>query len=1107
MRACIHRVLSGLGGAVVGTLVLASPLVSLDAEAQESKRVGIVFSQPSSLWFYDEFVYSQLFAAMQHQAIMAGVPFDILSEDDLTSVSNLQRYDALVFPQMGFVTRSKQAAILDALSQASANYGVGLIAAGDFMVYDETGAALPGDPYAAMRLLLGVEPVGGVWGPPTTLIAADTSHPAMASYSAGEEMMSYSALWFGTFTGTTSGSSTLVTAVANGQSYPGVIATQTGGRNVLFANDQMMGDTDVVWPCIQWVVYGSQAPVALKMGRNVSIFSARTDMDQSMYPEELATVEVPLYDMIARFKADYDFVGSFFINIGNRPNQGEYTDWSVSGPLYKKYMALGNEIGTHSWTHPDNTIDLTATQLDFEFRQSAAQIGQQLGIQVLGTAIPGNPEDLRVDQTIAPYFQYISGRSGQVGWGAPGANGWLRPDLKAVYLSMSMSPDWTLVGWLKYTPAQAVQIWHDEYLTRLRHGSQPLVHFLWHDYAAAGFEGFVSSMYTDIFSWLYGQGTEFVTVADAQQRIRTFAAADLLVSDANPLLVRVEASDVGRFSLKMGPGRTISSVDGWYAYDEDQVFLAQGGGEFVVHYNVTPADVTHVTSLPMRAKLQSVAGNGRDLTFQLEGEGIVKAYVPSAIRTGIQVAGADSVTMVGGSLEMRLGTMGVHTVTITAPASTCTDADHDGFYREGGTCGVADCDDTNPNVNPSVPEVCNDGIDNNCNGAVDAADPACAVVDQPPVAVGGSVQTLEDTSVPVPLEATDPDGDALSWTILQAPAHGTLTGTAPYLVYEPAANYNGTDSFTFYASDGLLSSNIATMSITVTAVNDAPVFSVSPVVASDATANTPYTGTVAGSAVDPDGTTPTYSIVSGPTWLTMAPAGTITGTPSAADVGVNSWQIQASDGIAPPVPGTLTVTVRAALALPPVDASFVSIAAEDGWLRESTETSGVGGAATSTGTGSQGLRVGDNALDQQIKSIVSFDTSPIPDTAVVLSATLRLTRGAITGTNPLQTHGTCLLEIKKGGFGTGTALAASDLQAAADAVAGTIAGALAFNTTYDFQLSKDALAYVNLTGRTQLRMAFTLDDDDDQVADLLGFYAADTAKAARRPVLMVRYQP
>src|SRR5262249_54858739 len=85
-----------------------------------------------------------------------------------------------------------------------------------------------------------------------------------------------------------------------------------------------------------------------------------------------------------------------------------------------------------------------------------------------------------------------------------------------------------------------------------------------------------------------------------------------------------------------------------------------------------------------------------------------------------------------------------------------------------------------------------------------------------------SVVTPEDTPTPIALLATDVDGDALLYTVVVGPAHGTLSGTAPTLVYTPAANYNGPDSFVFKATDGSAESNLAAVAITVTPVNDPP---------------------------------------------------------------------------------------------------------------------------------------------------------------------------------------------------------------------------------------------------------------------------------------------
>ena len=52
----------------------------------------------------------------------------------------------------------------------------------------------------------------------------------------------------------------------------------------------------------------------------------------------------------------------------------------------------------------------------------------------------------------------------------------------------------------------------------------------------------------------------------------------------------------------------------------------------------------------------------------------------------------------------------------------CTDQDNDTYYADGGTCGPMDCNDNDATINPGAEESCSDGIDNNCNGLIDTAD-------------------------------------------------------------------------------------------------------------------------------------------------------------------------------------------------------------------------------------------------------------------------------------------------------------------------------------------------------------------------------------------------
>src|SRR5205814_8329508 len=67
---------------------------------------------------------------------------------------------------------------------------------------------------------------------------------------------------------------------------------------------------------------------------------------------------------------------------------------------------------------------------------------------------------------------------------------------------------------------------------------------------------------------------------------------------------------------------------------------------------------------------------------------------------------------------------------------------------------------------------------------------------------------------PIFLAGSDVDGDSLTY-VFTSPAHGTLSGTGPALVYHPNLDFIGTDSFTYMAVDGLFKSNEATVSITI----------------------------------------------------------------------------------------------------------------------------------------------------------------------------------------------------------------------------------------------------------------------------------------------------
>jgi VCBS repeat-containing protein len=103
-------------------------------------------------------------------------------------------------------------------------------------------------------------------------------------------------------------------------------------------------------------------------------------------------------------------------------------------------------------------------------------------------------------------------------------------------------------------------------------------------------------------------------------------------------------------------------------------------------------------------------------------------------------------------------------------------------------------------------------------------------INQPPVVVNDAYSVAEDGTLTVAAPGvlgndSDPEGQPITAVLDTGPAHAAsfaLNANGSFS-YSPAANYSGSDSFTYRAHDGIQPSAPATVNITVTGVNDAPV--------------------------------------------------------------------------------------------------------------------------------------------------------------------------------------------------------------------------------------------------------------------------------------------
>ena len=188
----------------------------------------------------------------------------------------------------------------------------------------------------------------------------------------------------------------------------------------------------------------------------------------------------------------------------------------------------------------------------------------------------------------------------------------------------------------------------------------------------------------------------------------------------------------------------------------------------------------------------------------------------------------------------------------------------------------------------------------------------------------------------------------------------------------------------------------------------------------------------------------------------------------------------------------------------PSEVIFESVAPEDGFVLEASRFSNKGGLKNSQ---SIYLRVGDDRLRRAYRSVLSFDTSILPETAEITGATIHLTRVGARGESPWQTHGDCQVSIANGALGMSEALSATDWQAGSSSVsAGQVPEAQADGESVAIELSPDGLAQIQTMGKTQLMLQFDLQDDEDRESDWVDFASQNHPVQAYRPILVVQMQ-
>ncbi len=149
--------------------------------------------------------------------------------------------------------------------------------------------------------------------------------------------------------------------------------------------------------------------------------------------------------------------------------------------------------------------------------------------------------------------------------------------------------------------------------------------------------------------------------------------------------------------------------------------------------------------------------------------------------------------------------------------------------------------------------------------------------------------------------------------------------------------------------------------------------------------------------------------------------------------------------------------------------------------------------------------MGDDHLKRQYKGVLDFDTSSIPDNAVITSARLQI-RGMILSANVYAKLGNLVADMTNPFFGPSTALEYQDFRLRAKATnVGTFTRTTTFYKWMTLRVNNASLFAVDKTGHTQFRVRFTKDDSNDTLKDMLRFLSGNFYSLAGRPKLIITY--
>jgi hypothetical protein len=502
---------------------------SYSLAADINPKVAIVFSNTSyyarnSTSETEGVHYLYEVSTTEHQLMMAGIPFDIIGENNLTSAETIGLYNVIILPAMSNVRSAIKDQILNNLETAVKSNGLNIYAIGDLMVANEAKVKFN---YSAnqspINRILNVKNITGKVDASVTYIAVNSSNPATWRYNNNESL--FAADWFGytkiqVLNATEPATYPFQAYDTTAKTFnPVTIATKNRKGRIFYASDATLSvETAIGRDAILWLIYEDKPHFGIKITNKTAIFIPRVDADDSGDID----INIPAINNYINITKKNRLLGGWYITTNNGGNTP--VDWATLRPYYQKMMNNSIEIGSHSVTHYDDINLQTDAVVYNEFLNSKQQINTQLGINITGYANAGNtPLQLRLwriaNQTGYSYYSPLQD-SKYKGFG------YVSDQFTTVNIETNMISDYELMDIQKLTDVQTANYWKGEFNTSYRWGDGIVICVLWHDYL-------LNSRYNAYFtfaSYVNQTDTEGTTPNDVVQRFINWTNQDFTVN-------------------------------------------------------------------------------------------------------------------------------------------------------------------------------------------------------------------------------------------------------------------------------------------------------------------------------------------------------------------------------------------------------------------------------------------------------------------------------------------------------------------------------------------------------------------------------------------------